>query len=44
MTKCNYGDLHYLNPVQTSTFTRVPHDGSNTFTDVDTATNGFPLP
>ena len=43
MTKCNYGDLHYLTPPDTSTFGRVPHDGSNTFTDVDTATNGFPL-
>ena len=43
MTKCNFGDLHYLNPVQTSNFGPVPHDGSNTFTDVDTATNGFPL-
>jgi hypothetical protein len=43
MTKCNYGDLHYRNPVQNSNFGRVPHDGSNIFTDVDTATNGFPL-
>ena len=43
MTKCNYGDLHYLTPPDTSTFGRVPHDGSNTFTDVDTATNGFPF-
>jgi hypothetical protein len=43
MTKCNYGYLHYLNPVQRSALGRVPHDGSNTFTDVDAATNGFPF-
>jgi hypothetical protein len=43
MTKCNYGDLHYLTPPDTSTFGRVPHDGSNIFTDVDTARNGLPL-
>jgi hypothetical protein len=43
MTKCNYGDLHYLTPPDTSNFTVVPGDGTNTFTDVDTAINGFPF-
>ena len=35
MTKCDCGDLHYRNPPQRSNFGRVPHDGSNVFTDVD---------
>ena len=26
MTKCSYGDLHYHEPVKTSTFTPVPHE------------------
>ena len=43
LTKSSFGDLHYLTPPDTSTFSPVPHDGTNTFTDVDTATNGFPL-
>jgi hypothetical protein len=43
VTKFNYGHLHYLTLPDTSTFGRAPHDGSSIFTDVDTATNGFPL-
>ena len=43
LTKSSFGDLHYLTPPDTSTFNPVPHDGTNTFTDVDTARKGFPL-
>lgn len=43
MTKCDYGDLHYKDPVQTSMYTPVPHDGSNVFWNVDRAIKGFPF-
>jgi hypothetical protein len=42
MTKCSLGNLHYKNPVQTSTFQPVPQDGSNEFIDVDKANRGYP--
>ena len=43
MTRCNFGNLHYLTPPDTSAFTQCPHDTSNVFTNVDQATNGMPF-
>lgn len=43
MTKCSCGNLHYKNPVQTSTFGAVPGDQTNEFVNVDKALRGYPV-